>query len=124
MRQHERDGLRMFVVDESGKLLRIGFLKDVEVTYSPPIIMTRRSIELLARVRPEGRSQHFLGVVEAAAHDEIVRHVHLVELFERASACSEVRDSMSRDLARHLPALPSSLSSRRIDALISSPRGA
>ncbi len=83
MGEDQRDGLRMFVVDEFGELLRVDFLQNVEVGIFAAERLREAVDHLLADFGAERLVQHFLGVVEAAAHDKIVRHVHLIKLFEK-----------------------------------------
>ncbi len=85
MRQDQRDGLRMLVVDEFGELLRIGLLQRVETGQLGAQRLHQPVHQLAARARGRTRViSIFLRVVDAALEHVVVRHRHLVELFENA----------------------------------------
>ena len=84
VREDQRDGLRMLVVDELGELLRIGFLQRVEAGQLRAQRLHQPVHQFSGVLRAEGVHEHFLRIVDAALEHVVVGHRHLVELFENA----------------------------------------
>ncbi len=84
MREDQRDGLRVLVVDELGELLRIGFLQRVEIGQFRAQRLHQPVHQFSRVLRPERAHEHLFRVVDAALEHVIVGHRHLVELFENS----------------------------------------
>ena len=84
MREHQRDGLGMLVVNELGELLGVGFLDGVEGGGLRPQRLGEPVEHPLGDVRREGAQQQLAREIDAAARDVIAGQGQLVELFEHA----------------------------------------
>ena len=80
VRQHQRDGLRMLVVDELGELLRIGLLNGVEGSGLGAQRLGQAVQQPLGRVRTERPHQQFAREVDAAARHVVAGRGDVVEL--------------------------------------------
>ena len=83
MREDQRNRLRMFVVDEFRQLLRVNLLQNIEAGIFAAHRFGKAIDNLFRDFRAECLVEHLFCIVESAAHDAIVRHVHLIKLFEQ-----------------------------------------
>ena len=82
MREHQRNRLRMFVMDELRELLRVCFLKHIEAGHLAGNLVSDLIQQTRGRFGAERALQHLPRVVDSAFHDILLRDHHLVELFE------------------------------------------
>ena len=84
MGKNERDGLRVFAVDELCELLRIGFVQNIERGDVATEDFHQAVVNIFRSVRTESHVQHFFGVLETAFSHIFAAHNHLIKLFEHA----------------------------------------
>lgn len=84
MRKNERDGLRVFAVDEFGKLLRVGPMKNVECGDIAAEDFDQPIVDALRSFRSECHFQHLFRVLQTALGHIFAAHDHLIELFQNA----------------------------------------
>ncbi len=114
MRENQRDGLRMLVVNEFRQLLRVGLLQRVEAGQLRSQRLHQPVYQSFGMLRAKGRHQHFLGVIDAALEHVLAGHGHLVELFENGLGLvvadgSDPRDFLADGLHLFFVHLPQNL---------------
>ena len=82
--EHQRDGLRVFVVNELRQLLGVGFLNRVEGSRLRPQRLGQAVQHPFGDIRSERAQQQLPGEIDAAARDVIAREGQLMELLEHA----------------------------------------
>ena len=82
MRQHQRDGLRMFGVEQLAQLLRIGALQLGQISLRCLLRAAHQHQQVVGALLAEGLDQHAAGVVQAAVHHEVLRVEKLPELLQ------------------------------------------
>ena len=83
VRKHQRDGLRMLVVNELGELLRIGLLDGVEGSGFGAQRFGQAVQHALGHIGTERPHQQLAGVFDAAARDVIAGRRKVVEFVEQ-----------------------------------------
>ena len=84
VREHQRDGLRMFVVDELGKQLWVGLLDGVEGCRLGAQGLGQPVEQPFGDIRREGARQQLAGEFDAAARHIIAGRGDVVEFVEKA----------------------------------------
>ena len=82
MRQHQRDGLRMFAVEQFAQLRRIGALQLGQIAVRLFLRMPQLHQQLVGALFPERVDQQTAGIIQPAMHHEVLRLEQFPELLD------------------------------------------